>query len=405
LKVVATAADKRTEVQKYLASRLGASLAVTSQEIERTLSAAERGEIDVLNARIAGLQTRKQSYGTMQVLCEQQPPPVTHILRRGEHSKPGRVVTPGLPAVLEDQAEALEGSPVKWSSGSRLRFARRITNVDSPAGALVVRVQVNRVWQHLFGRGIVESSENFGVTGTPPSHPELLDWLSVRFVKDGWRIKPLLRLLVTSHAYQQASALAGSPAAVRAAKVDPDSRLLWRMRPRRLESEAIRDALLAAAGKLNTRMGGEPLPLKNHGDGRVTLDTERLTSPNNRSRRSLYVLSRRTYQLSMLAMFDQPVVSTNCTRRERSAVVTQPLTMLNDDFVRAQAHAFSQRVAGMAGAGSARRIDMAFRLLFARTPSAGERQACLEFLAAAPEAGFDNLCHMLLNTSEFIYTP
>jgi hypothetical protein len=405
VQALAAVPEQRTEVQKYLAVKLGPAVGVTTQETEQGLTVAERMEIANWDPRIAQLQVAKQTYGTIQAVFEQQPPPPVRVLRRGEHNKPGRVVSPGLPAVLEEQISGANGPPPKWSSGRRLRFAQQITDVDSPAGALVVRVQVNRVWQHLFGRGIVESSENFGVTGTPPSHPELLDWLSVRFVTDGRRFKPLIRLLVTSRAYQQASVLDGSTNARHAAQIDPDNRLLCRMRLRRLESEAIRDSLLVVAGRLNRRMGGESLPLKNHGDGNVTLETANLPNPRDRWRRSLYVLSRRTYQLSLLAMFDQPVVSTNCSRRERSAVVTQPLTMLNDDFVREQARALSQRVARIAGGGASERIDTVFRLALGRRPSVSETQVCTQFLSAARPDGLDALCHMLLNTNEFIYTP
>jgi hypothetical protein len=405
VQAVATPDPKRTEVQKYLAGKLGPAIAVSAAEIERALSAAERAEISHLNARITELQGDKKSYGTIQAICEQVPPPVVRVLRRGEHNKPGRVVTAGLPTVLEEPSRKVEDAPLKSSSGRRLRFARHITDANTRAGALVVRVQVNRIWQHLFGRGIVESSENFGVTGAPASHPELLEWLSARFVSEDWRIKPLIRLLVTSRAYQQASTTDGSANASRAAQVDPENRLLWRMRLRRLESEAIRDALLVVAGRLNRRMGGEPLPLKNHDDGRVTLETQAVPAANDRRRRSLYVLSRRTYQMSLLAMFDQPIVSTNCTRRDRSAVVTQPLTMLNDDFVREQSRALSERIGRTVPGGAGGQIDMAFRLVFGRSPSVGEKQACSDFLSAPSAGGLDALCHMLLNTNEFLYIP
>jgi len=357
------AEDNRSEVQKYLASKLGPGVAVAAEEIEKELSDEERREIAAGNARSGELSVSKQGYGTIQAVIEPQAPSPLFVLRRGEPEKPGLSAPPALPAILAERDEVLDGLPI--------------------AG----------------------SGDNFGASGAPPSHPDLLEWLSMRFVEEGWRVKPLIRLLVTSQAYQQASAADDSANFRRAAEVDPENHLLWRMPLRRLESETIRDCLLVAASRLNPRLGGEPLPLQNHADGKVTIQTDRLPSPSNAWRRSVYVLSRRTYQLSLLAMFDQPVVSTNCTRRNTSAVVTQSLTMLNDSFVREQARALSQRVAASAGDDRARQVDTAFRVLFCRRPSASECEACVEFLKDSSFEGLNEMCHMLMNTNEFLYAP
>src|SRR5262249_37576027 len=139
------------------------------------------------------------------------------------------------------------------SSGRRLSLAKWLDDVDTPAGALVLRVRVNRIWRHLFGRGIVETVDNFGVTGAKPSHPELLDWLAAEFLRGDGRLKPFLKMLMTSAAYRQSSQVVDSSTGKTS---DPDNRLLWRMPLRRIESEVVRDSILAVSGVLDSTMGG-----------------------------------------------------------------------------------------------------------------------------------------------------
>jgi hypothetical protein len=280
----------------------------------------------------------------------------------------------------------------------------------------VLRVRVNRVWQHLFGQGIVETADNFGRTGTAPTHPELLDWLAGHFAAGGQSLKPLLRLLMTSTVYRQASRVRvgriGNPS-----HTDPDNHLLWHMRLRRLESEAVRDSLLAVSGKLDRTFGGPPVPVQSRPDGSFVIPSTGLPAPSSRWRRSVYLLARRNYHHSLLGVFDQPTLTTNCTRRAPSAVVLQSLTMLNDDFVLEQARSLAERVAGQA---PEKRIAAAFRITLARPPSQRETAWCAALLKrhtdhyrqagkipadrAASEA-LVHLCHVLLNTSEFLYVP
>ena len=306
------------------------------------------------------------------------------------------------------------------TSGRRLALAHWLTDANSPASALVARVIVNRVWQQLFGVGIVETSDNFGMAGTRPTHPELLDWLSGELIRQGWRLKPILKLIMTSATYRQSSAMTDTQESARAMKVDPANQLLWRQRLRRLDAEMVRDTLLAVSGKLDRAMGGPPLPLETRPDGMVIVREKDTPSPTGKWRRSLYLLARRNYQLSLLNTFDQPAMPLNCTRRTPSAVVSQSLTMLNDAFVLDQAGFLAGRVAEeKPGAKVEDQIQRAFALALSRQPDAEELEWCANFMErqtvrhesgtiASPEArqrALVNLCHMLMNSSEFLYVP
>jgi hypothetical protein len=225
-------------------------------------------------------------------------------------------------------------------------------------------------------------------------------------------MKDLHRLIVTSSGYRQSSAYQAGPAAV-----DPGNQLLWRMRLRRLESEAVRDAVLAVSGQLDRTAGGPPVPIVPNPDGTVVVADKGLPSPTAPSRRSLYLFARRNYNLTLLSVFDQPVMATNCTRRVHSAVPLQSLTLLNDPFLLEQADHFAARVTA-ATDGEQRRVETAFRLAFARPPSPTEVAASVSLLtklrkryvekeklppAAAERQTLARLCQMLLCANEFLY--
>jgi hypothetical protein len=246
---------------------------------------------------------------------------------------------------------------------------------------------------HLLGRGLVPSVDNLGVTGARPTHPELLEWLAGEFVARGGQLKPLVRLIVTSATYRQASAGVSGPASV-----DPDNNLLWRMRLRRLESEAVRDAILAVSGQLDRTPGGPPVMTESRPDGHIVV------KPPGSGRRSLYLLGRRNYHPTLLAVFDQPVMTTNCACRSPSAVVLQSLTMLNDEFVREQAGHLARRVRQLAGDRPELQVARAFVLVLGREPTGREAGLCRAVLEK-PGEGLTRLCLILLNTSEFLYVP
>ncbi|HEV3005549.1 MAG TPA: DUF1549 and DUF1553 domain-containing protein, partial [Pirellulales bacterium] len=435
---VETSPEERSEVQKYLAGKFEAALAVTPEEVTAALSEQDRATIAELNRQIGELAGQKRSWGQIFATYDVGPPSATYLLRRGDHEAPGVEVEPGFLTVLCDDEGVLRApsAAAGATSGRRLALARWLTDPNSRAGALVARVLVNRVWQHLFGEGIVATPENFGHAGAPPTHPELLDWLASEFMANGWKLKPLVRLLVMSDVYRQASSrdargataaglAAGGASAASDAKfdpemIDPGNRLLWRMRLRRLESEAVRDAILATSGKLDRTLGGPPVPLEIRPDGTVAIDEARMQAPTSKWRRSMYVLARRNYHLSLLNDFDQPALATNCTRRSPSAVVLQSLTLMNDAFLFEQAGHFADRVASTLPSGTPeQQIDAAFRIALCRPAKPletlwgvdlmrrqAERYRAVQLPAGeADHRALAELCHVLLATNEFLYVP
>ena len=280
----------------------------------------------------------------------------------------------------------------------------------------MLRVRVNRVWQHLFGRGIVETEDNLGVTGARPTHPELLEWMARAFDSGGQKLKPFLKLLMTSSAYRQASARPIETGALQPGGSDPDNKLLWRQRLRRLEAEAVRDSVLEVSGQLDRHAGGAPVQVTPKPDGTYEI----AVAAAGGNRRTIYLLARRNYHPTVLGVFDQPNLTANCTRRATSAVVLQSLTMLNDRFVFEQSGHAAKRIMATAGSlGPEDRVARAFRLILGRSPRPDEaawsvallhRQAD-RFRASSSASdtaelkALMHLCQDLLNTSEFLYIP
>jgi hypothetical protein len=311
-------------------------------------------------------------------------------------------------------------------------------------------VWVNYVWQQHFGRGLVATPGDFGLRGARPTHPELLDWLARELVKSGWSTKHLHRLLVLSNTYRQA-ARPDSPGAEAAnAKADPDNRFWWRWSPRRLEAEAIRDAMVFVSGTLDLTAGGPSAPfgasaatdggeLDPTYEGYVTASKEAPARP----RRSVYMRQLRDNFPVMQKLFDGATANESCTRRHVATVASQPLYLLNNPFILRQAEAFARRVRAKAGGDEARQVEAAFLLALGRPPDEADRQAVREFLdahgGAAPPGdggtppkadpsqylgrflGFGrlppkadpnqpplrlvHLCHAILNLNEFLYLP
>jgi hypothetical protein len=267
----------------------------------------------------------------------------------------------------------------------------------------IARVIVNRVWQHLFGRGIVASVDNFGVLGESPSHPELLDYLAEQFIHEGWSIKRLIRSLTLSSTYRM-SARAESAAD----GADPENLLLHRMPVRRLEGEVIRDAILAVSARLNEQAYGSPVPvyLTQHQDGRGRPENGPL---DGNGRRSIYLAVHRNFISSFLLAFDTPIPFSTVGRRTVSNVPAQALILMNDPFVHEQAAAWAQSICSKP-ASAEERITRMYVTAFARQPTDGELSNCRAFLAEqAHSNGPDQiyawkaLAHVLFNVKEFIY--
>ncbi len=336
------------------------------------------------------------------------------LLVRGDLATPGPRVRPGVPAFLVDAENRFEPSPPyrgSSSTGRRLALARWLTQPGTRPAALLARVLANRIWQHHFGTGLAATSDNLGYTGSPPTHPELLEFLAARLVRSGWSAKELHRLIVCSSVYRQSSSRN-----LRAGRVDSDN-LLAQFPLRRLDAEAIRDAMLCASGELDDRQFGPYVPTERTGEGDVVVDQK----TRGATRRSVYLQQRRTQTDSMLEVFDTPSIVTTCTRRSPSTIPLQSLCLLNSDFVMACARSVANRLdregACRTGGPSDQesRITMAFLLCINRAPYTDEQIAAKRFLqaqrerettAAKPDPRHDvwsDLCQMLLASNAFLY--
>ena len=327
------------------------------------------------------------------------PWPAHHVLARGNYTKPSRPVDPGVPAILSRDLKPFQVAAGK-TSGRRFALAQWLTAPGHPTTA---RLIANRIWQQHFGVGLVATPDNFGVTGAKPSHPELLDWLAAEFVRGGWSIKSLHRLIVLSASYRQAG-----PLREEAQRIDPDNRLLWRFPMRRLGAEAIRDSMLSASGELDLAMGGPFVPKAKTEEGQYVVNEK---EPGAR-RRSLYLEQRRTAPVTMLDLFDSANMNPNCVQRPTSTVPLQSLALLNSDFVRARSKAFAQRLLALPGQNADQRVRAAFQYACGRPPFAAETSSAQQFLrdqagqyhgAEAEQSVWTDLCQMLFASSGFLY--
>ena len=408
-----TPEEKRNEVQQYLAKKFQELLEVKPEEVETALTEEDRGEASRIRKKIETLEGYRRSYSKIQALFDVGSPPLTRLLQRGDIESPGPRVTPGVLEVLSPPGRNTIEKPGETrgeSSGYRLGLARWLTSRDHP---LTARVLVNRVWHHHFGRGIVATPGNFGRMGSAPTHPELLDWLAVDFMEQGWTLKRLHRMILTSSVYRQSLRQPqGSPGQ----KLDPENRLLWRMNLKRLEAETVRDAILVASGKLDRRFGGAAALLEHDATGLQKVSAKE-DDPNAPFRRSLYILARRNYPLNFLETFDYPKVQVNCTSRTNSVTPLQSLTLMNDPFLVEQATHLAQKVREQAGDNPERRVEAAYLITLSREPTPDEARISQDHLRQqeknyrlantppekASQAALANLCQTLFATNEFLY--
>lgn len=342
-------------------------------------------------------------------------PPDVFLLQRGNYGQNGDPVQPSGLAVLSDpdNAYAIPTRPEgRRTTGRRLALAQWLTAPEARSSALVARVQMNRLWMHYFGRGLTPDADNFGLSGSPPVHPELLEHLSSMLVDSGWHFKRLHRLILQSTVYRQASI--ASPAGQQA---DPNNRGLWRRPLRRLDSEEVRDAMLAVSGELDGARGGPYVPIDAQGTeqekARGTLNREITVNEATPGahRRSIYIQHKRMQLPTFLTLFDLPSISGNCVERPSSTVVLQSLAQLNSDFIRMRAAAMAQRLAREAGDAPEARIRLAFVLATGRDASPEEVQDSQAFLqqqrsaysADADTAIWTDFCQMLLASNLFLY--
>ena len=321
--------------------------------------------------------------------------PATHLLKRGNWSKKGQEVKPGFLSAFDDRNAEIATPATGATSGRRTVLAKWLTDPKNP---LTARVYANRVWQHYFGRGIVATSEDFGTQGEKPTHPDLLDWLAAEFIRTGWDVKRLHRLIITSATYQQSSTHRAD-----AGKLDPENRLLWKMNRKRLDGETVRDAVLQMAGELNPKAGGPGVFPELPADLKAVAAWPVSTDPAERNRRSVYVCVKRNLRYPLFSAFDAPDRNETCSRRYATTTAPQALMLLNDSVILARAKSFAGRVRNEAGEDSAKQIDSAYRQALGRPASAEEKGVAESFLRESSVDRLTDFCHSLLNLNEFLF--
>ena len=324
--------------------------------------------------------------------------PPSYFLIRCDPFSPGSETQPGFRSVAPYGAPPTAiPRPDGRTSGRRLALANWITSRNNP---LTARVLVNRMWHHHFGRGIVRTLDNLGKMGDAPTHPELLDWLAVEFVDRGWSIKEMHRLLMTSEAYQMASAVDNDTNL----SADVDNQWLWRYRGQRLEAEVVRDAIMTVSGGIDLTVGGEPIFPYIPQD---ILDASQgkgiwLNQPDGPDvwRRSVYVYRRRSLGFPFFDTFDLPDQNQTAAARNVSTVATQALTLMNNEFVLNQAELFAKRLENEAPNDIDKQIELAYRIALSRSPSADETAVAKELIV---ERSLSDLTNVILNLNEFLY--
>jgi hypothetical protein len=396
---------KRTKEQKQLATEGETLVKVTWDEIVADLTAAERATRKAVREQQHALEARMPPPPPAAwTIADDTTIPATHVLKRGEIKKKGATVEPAFPRILESSVPRPQSS-VRLK---RIDLAKWVTRPDHP---LTARVFMNRVWQHHFGRGIVGTPNDFGHRGDRPTHPELLDFLATEFVANGWHLKPIQRMIVLSNAYRQSSRSAevGTrntelPSAPHSEfrdprSVDPDNRLLWRMNRTRLDGEALRDAMLTAAGTLNRQVGGPSVrvPLEKEVYDLIFTEGEPdglwhpTPDPAQHTRRSIYLYAKRNLRLPMLEAFDQPDRLFPCARRPESTFAPQALILMNGPFAQQQSRAMAATLRRECGPDVDKQIGNAYQRAFGRKPSADEVRMAKDFLNDQSQSAAERL--------------
>jgi len=370
--------------------------------IETHFAASTKARLDALRLEKKALEEALPTFPEAMAVSEGTPEDLRiHI--RGSHLTLGRPVARRLPAVLTDGQPSFVGR----DDSGRLELARWMT---SDAHPLTARVIVNRVWLWHFGEGLVRSPDNFGRLGERPTHPELLDWLAMQFMESGWSIKELHRLLLLSATYQMSTTWNEQAAAI-----DPDNQRMWRFPRRRLEIEAIRDAMLAVSGQLDLTQGGSLLPTENRKYVTSTLNADPVAYQTNR--RSIYVPIVRSALYNVFQAFDFAEPSVSAGQRQATTVAPQALFMMNSQFVTEQAGALAEQLLAKPELSDEGRVQVAYARCYSREPLRHEVDRALRFVASYTEqasrpglAGskarlqaWQSLCRALLSANEFVY--
>jgi hypothetical protein len=352
-----TAADKRTDEQKMLLDK-HPSVNISPGVLYQYLPQAAE-ELKGFDARIGEVRAKKPAETFVHALVEPAGHlPTTRLFHRGDHNQPTEEIKPAGLSVTAAEGAQLEfpsDDPTLPTSGRRLAFARWLTDRENPH-PLFTRAVVNRVWLHHFGRGIVGTPGDFGRLGSEPTHPKVLDLLADYWIANGWSLKQLHRLILTSTVFRQASVREPEREAI-----DPDNFYYWRKPLLRMDAEVLRDSILAISGELNAELFGPPIPIQEDETGQVSIDP-------GQPRRSVYARWRRTQPVAMLQSFDAPVMSINCDVRPMSTVATQSLMMMNGEFALTQAQKIAKRAVSLAGSLPQGNVAMELSLPSAPAP-------------------------------------
>jgi hypothetical protein len=370
---------ERTPLEKQLAALAYRQVQYEFDHIDRRFKDEKKKQYTELQKELGRFDADKPAPLSVGLLVRDVGPesPPTVLPKKAKQT----VIEPGFLSALDEKPAAVR--PLPSSTGRRAELARWLTRPDHP---LTARVMVNRIWQHHFGRGLVATPSDFGRVGDRPSHPELLDWLADCFVKDGWSVKKMHRLILTSMIYRQ-SATHPSPEA--ALKKDSDNRWLWHAATRRLDAEQIRDALLAVTGRLGEERGGPGVDVA-------------------KPRRTIYTRQYRNKRDPILGVFDAPDGIAPTGRRDVTTTPVQALLMMNSPFMRQQAKALADRLAKEHPGGDEERVEAVFPLLYGRRVTAEERRSLADFLrdhgpGLSRREAWADLCQVLLNANEFLY--
>lgn len=381
---------------------------------QQVLGAERFGEYIDLRRQLAQLDRKdNKSTDIAMALCVSENGPTapdTFVLMRGNANVPGARVEPGFLSILTTTDPTIPPPPPgAHTCGRRTILADWIASKDNP---MTARVMANRIFQYHFGRGIVRSSNNFGFQGDKPTHPELLDWLASELVADGWHLKPLHRLIMTSNAYRMACT--GDPSIEETARQqDPQNDLLWHFDLRRLTAEEIRDGILAVNGTLNLEMYGPsiypPIPAEVLAGESIPGKGWNTSPPEEASRRSIYIHRKRSLRVPLLEAFDAPESDKTCPVRFSTVQPTQALTMLNSAFMNEQAQKLAERLHKDAGNDSTAQVRLALKLALSRDPTQAQIDRGLNLVrslqshGASPELAMKYFSLMVYNLNEFVF--
>jgi mono/diheme cytochrome c family protein len=398
LKAFETSADDRTPQQQVLVTEYGKQARVSDDEVLAAMTPEDRERVEAVSRRLVSIfRGYSPPPFTSGIADATSVFPPSFIALRGNPKTPGDEVSPGFLSILGG-GDVPAAGPRDKSTGRRRALAEWLADPHHP---LTARVMANRIWQYHFGEGLLETSSDFGVRAGQPSHPELLDWLATEFVAKGWSVKAMHRIIMNTDAYRRSSI----PTAEARAK-DPRNRYLSHMSRRRLTAEEVRDAVLSVSGEINLKMGGIPVvpPLDEEELYGIIGNTAQAwpvtPDPRQHTRRSVYLLSRRTFIQPMFAAFDHPDGISSCNRRNESTTAPQSLTLLNSRFMIDQAEALAKRFTT---------VEDAWKRVLHRDPLPQEKAWAEEFIAqqtatqGSPELARAELARALLNLNEFLY--